>query len=132
MTTITIHEDCADDATKQFARDFNVAFAKGDMKYVLDCFSDDIRWRVISHPIVEGKAAVTEMIKQMDEVAEELIIENIISDGDRCVVNGSLKYAGSTVVFCDVYTLTKQAGAIKMNSITGYAIDPDKDAESAT
>ncbi len=126
MTKITIDEDCGNSPKKQFIKEFNIAFAKGDMDYVLDCFSEDIRWEVINHSPVVGREKASDMLKTMAEPAEELVIDNIVSHGNRCAANGTLRYADGVVAFCDIYTFTSHAKDAKIRSLIGYAINVKK------
>lgn len=123
MTKISIHEDSVNSSQKQFVKDFNIAFAKGDMEYVLNCFSDDVLWHVVNHEPVQGKEQVKKMLSEMDDVADELTIENIVCEGDKCAINGKLTYADSVVAFSDIYVLIGGSEDIKIKTLTGYAID---------
>ena len=123
MTNISINENCENSRHKQFIKDFNVAFAKGDMNYVLDCFSDDILWDAVNHEPVQGKEAVRKMLSEMDEVANELVIDDILQDGTRCVANGKLVYADNGVAFSDLYVFTSDAEDAKIKILKGYAVE---------
>lgn len=123
MTKILIPEDRVDSAHQQFVTDFNIAFAKGDMDYVLDCFSDDIVWDVVNHEPVQGKEAVKKMLHEMDDVADELVIDDIVCDSTRCVVNGKLTYADIVIAFSDLYEFTDDTEDAKIKTLKGYAIE---------
>lgn len=123
MTKISINEDLVDSPHKQFVKDFNSAFAKGDMNYVLDCFSDDILWDVVNHEPVQGKEAVEQMLNEMDDIADELVIDDIVCDRTKCVANGKLTYADSVIAFSDLYEFTSDTEDAKIKTLKGYAIE---------
>ena len=59
-----------------------------------------------------------------DGKASEMIIEGIVSSGDKCASNGKLLYTeGKGVAYCDVYTFTSDAPGAKIQSLTAYAIE---------
>jgi ketosteroid isomerase-like protein len=123
MTNISINAAYGNSAHRQRIIDFNIAFAKGDMDYVLDCFSDDILWDVINHEPVQGKEAVKNLLNEMDDVAEELVIDDIVCDGVRCVASGKLVYADSAIAYSDLYEFTDESESAKIKTLKGYAIE---------
>jgi hypothetical protein len=128
MTKVTISEDCDNAPKKQFIKDFNIAFAKEDTAFILDCFADDAHWEMIGGASWAGKAAIAEALQSMDGgEASELIIDNILSHGRRCAANGVLKYPdGSSVAYCDIFVFTSHAVDAKIQTLTAYAIEIDK------
>ena len=123
MTKVSINKDSGNSSHEQFIKDFNIAFAKGNMNYVLDCFSDDIFWDVVNHEPVQGKEAVEKMLKEMDDIADELIIDDIVCDSTKCVANGKLTYADSVIAFSDLYEFTSDIEGPKIKTLKGYAIE---------
>jgi len=126
MLKITVAEDCGNEPEKQFVKDFNVAFAQDEIDKVLACVSEDIRWEVVGDKVVNGKAKLTPFLKKMatsGPKATELVIDNIISHGDRCAANGTMKFDdGSKLAFCDMYTFTGQDADAKLKELISFAI----------
>lgn len=128
MPKITISEDCGNAPKKQLIKDFNIAFAKGDTATILNYFADDIHWEMIGGDTWDGKEAVKAALKTMNGgEASELIIDNIVSHGDRCAANGSISYPdGSTIAYCDMYTFSGHAPDAKIKTLIAYAIELKK------
>ena len=125
MTRITISADCGNAPKAQLIKDFNIAFAKGNIDAILSYFADDIYWETVGRKSWSGKIEVTAVLKSMTEVqASELIIDNILSHGKQCAANGVLKYGdGSVIGFCDIYTFSSHDSRAKIKSLISYAID---------
>jgi ketosteroid isomerase-like protein len=58
MTKVTISEDCENAPKKEFIKDFNIAFAKEDIDYILDCFADDAHWEMVGAQSWDGKEEI--------------------------------------------------------------------------
>lgn len=131
MTKVTISEDCENAPKKQFIKDFNIAFAKQDINFILECFADDAYWEMVGGQSWGGKEAIAAALKTMNGgEASELIMDNIISHGNNCAANGILKYPdGSSVAFCDMYTFTSHAKEAKIKTLIAYAIDVKRNLE---
>lgn len=125
MTKVTISQDCENDPHKQIIEDFNLAFAKCDTDFIANCFSDDAQWQMVGGPIWDGKAAIIESLKDMNaDEASELILDSIISSGNKCAASGILKYSGGRdVAYCDVYTFTDDTRDKKIKTLKAYAIE---------
>jgi hypothetical protein len=125
MTKVTISEDCENAPKKEFIKDFNIAFAKEDIDYILDCFADGAHWEMVGAQSWDGKEEIAKALKTMNGgEASELIIDSILSHGDKCAANGILKYPdGSSVAYCDIYTFTGHAKDAKIKTLKAYAID---------
>lgn len=125
MTKVTLSQECENDPNKQFIEDFNLAFAQCDTEYIASCFSDDAQWQMVGGPVWNGKAAITEALKDMsDGDASELIMDTIVSSQNKCAASGALKYpSGRGISYCDVYTFTSDAPDKKIKTLTAYAIE---------
>ena len=125
MTKITIDADCANAPKKQFIKDFNIAFAKEDIDYILDCFADNARWEMVGGQTWNGKKEIAEALKSMNGgEASELVMDSILSHGKQCAANGVLKYPGGrNVAYCDMYTFTSHAKDAKIKLLKAYAIE---------
>lgn len=125
MTKIVCAEDCGNAPKKQYIKDFNIAFAKADVKEVLSMLTDDAEWEIVGEKLVRGKAAIQNELERMNAgPADELHIENLISHGNICAANGVMKFNDTNpVAFCDVYTFSSHAKSAKIKKMTSYAIE---------
>lgn len=125
MAKIIINEDCSDVIQKQFLSDFSIALANRDINTVMSMVSGDVHVSVPGYDEASGKNAVQALLLEdaQQSDATELIIKNIISNGDRCVADGVWKFAdGGEVAFCTIYTFTGHAKDAKIRDITTYAV----------
>jgi ketosteroid isomerase-like protein len=125
MVKVVIEEDCENAPKKQYVRDFNVAFAKSDMSRLLSMVSDDVSWTMVGTKTIEGKAAVERELQTMLKTKPTaLILDSIISHGDRCAASGTLKYgARGSVAFCDMYVFTSHGKNARIKDLMSYAIE---------
>ena len=125
MTTLTISEDAQNAPHISFIKDFNLAFAKCDTDFIRNAFTDDARWEMVGEQRWEGKDQIAAALEGMsDGEASELVIELILSEGNRCVSNGSLVYPdGRSIAYCDVYTFSGEGDDMKIQSLKAYAIE---------
>lgn len=123
MLRIIAPEDCGNAPKKVFLKDFNIAFAKGDVSAILECVTDDIRWIRVGEAVIEGKAEFAAALNAMkDTVATELVIDTLITHGNTASANGLITVGGVAYAFCDVYRFKGFKNA-KLNMITSYVID---------
>lgn len=107
----------------KFIKEFNIAFAKGDVEFILESVTDDIVWNIIGDKKIEGKETFTEILKKMkSEKAKELTFDHILSHGKEGATNGFIKMEkGENYAFSDFYQFSGAKGA-KIKSITSYLI----------
>jgi hypothetical protein len=123
MTKITVPEDCENVPRKELIRDFNIAFAENNKDKILEFMADDIVWVMVGDKIMNGKEEAAKSLETMgDEIAEELILDTIITHGDTAACDGVIKYSKHAVAFCDVYKFTGHDKDAKIKELTGYAI----------
>jgi hypothetical protein len=125
MVKVVIDEDCENAPKKQYIRDFNIAFAKSDTSRLLSMVSDDVSWTMVGTKTIEGKAAVGKELQTMLETkATALIVDSIISHGNRCAASGVLEYGdGGSGAFCDMYVFTSHGKNARIKDVTSYAIE---------
>ena len=122
MTQIIIKPDCRNAPKKEFLREFNIAFATGNVHFLRDHLSEDAIWTIHGDQKVIGKEKIVEKIGKMSEqLAEELIIHSIITHGAEAAVNGEIKMKSQNYAFCDVYRFTS-AGSKVLKEISSYVI----------
>ena len=124
MTKVILSEDCGNSPKNIFLKDLTIAFAKGDIKYLLGKVTDDIRWNIISDRLIQGKENFSEALEKMkSDMATELTIHHIATHGKAGAVNGVKKLkSGKSLAFCDVYEF-KDAKGSSVKEITSYVIE---------
>lgn len=126
MLKISVSQDCGNAPQKQFIKDFNIAFAQDETAKVLDLVTDDVRWEIVGDKVFQGKIKLTPALKKMatgGPKATELVIENIVGNGDRCAANGTMKFDdGSKLAFCDMYIFASDAPDAKLKELISFAI----------
>ncbi len=107
----------------EFLKKFNIAFAKGEVKFITGSVTDEIVWNIIGDKNIEGKEKFTEELEKMkSEKVAELTIDQILSHGKEGATNGIMKMQnGKKYAFSDFYKF-KGAKAEKIQSITSYVI----------
>tara|TARA_B100000678_G_C18151547_1_gene479150 strand:+ start:649 stop:1026 length:378 start_codon:yes stop_codon:yes gene_type:complete len=124
MTKIVSSPNCGNSPKMEFLKDFNIAFAKGNVEFIVDNVTDDIIWNIIGDKKIDGKKTFVEELKKMkSEKATELIIDQILSHGKEGAANGIMKMQnGKKYAFSDFYKFKGAKGA-KIKSITSYVIE---------
>lgn len=122
MTKITIPFDCGNSPKREFIKEFNIAFAKGNADFIIDHVSDDIIWTMHGDKKIEGRQAFAKGIHKMKEcVAHELTLHSIITHGKEASANGEITMNGKTHAFCDVYRFTNTTSKI-IKTMDSYVI----------
>lgn len=102
---VNIKADCGNSPKREFLKNFNVAFARGDWSFVLNSVYDDIHWKLYGELELEGKAALEKAIQEMQKfLPKEITLHHIITHGKEGTVHGEMTFEdGKKVAFCDVY-----------------------------
>lgn len=114
-----------DNAPKQrFLKDMSIAFAKGDLPFVLERLADDFRWELVGEQVIEGKASFAEALELMFEnTASKLELYSIITHGKEGAINGiCYMNNGKKYGFCDVYEF-KGAKEQLVKAIRTYVLE---------
>ncbi len=108
----------------EFLKDFNIAFAKGNVEFIIESVTDEIVWDIVGDKKIEGKEKfIEELAKMKSKKATELIIDQILSHGKEGATNGIMKMQnGKNYAFSDFYKFKGAKGA-KIKSITSYVIE---------
>ena len=95
----------------------------GDKPSFLKSMKDDIVWDIVGKKLIENKEDFMKAFNKMTvREVSELHIENIITHGKTCSINGIIKLKDETsIAFCDVYNFTS-AGKNTIKKITSYHI----------
>lgn len=117
-------EDCGNAPKKQMLKDFTVALAKNDIVSCLEWVREDIVWEIIGEQKINGIDEYEQKLIDMKERnVKELQIENIITHGNTCSVNGTLIFNDlQSIAFCDVYNFAGFGKNAKIKRITSYII----------
>jgi hypothetical protein len=65
MTKIVSSPNCGNSPKMQFLKEFNIAFAKGNVELITESVTDDIVWNIIGDRKIEGKEKFTEELEKM-------------------------------------------------------------------
>lgn len=123
MTKITVSADCGNAPKREFLKEINIAFAKGDSDFLRENVTDTIVWNIIGDRKIEGKEKFIEELEKMKmEKASELILDRVLTHGKEGAVNGVMKMQnGKKYAFADFYEFNGAKGT-KIKSITSYVI----------
>jgi ketosteroid isomerase-like protein len=111
-----------------FLKEFNAAFERGDVEFILDNVTDDIHWHMIGASIVDGKEALRREMRATNEARLPVLnVERIITHGKDAAVVGTMQlpdHAGEVKEygFCDVYEMS-DASPLKVRSVKGFVIE---------
>lgn len=123
MTKIISTPNCGNSPKKEFLKQYNIAFAEGNLSFLIDSVSDDIVWNIIGDQQIEGKVNFVKALEEMKSVkASELIIDQILSHGKEGAANGIMKMQnGDEYAFSDFYVFLGAKG-VTLKRITSYCI----------
>ncbi len=123
MVKINIEADCGNSPKKEFLKDFNIAFAEGNLSFISENITDDVIWVMVGDKRIEGKDAFMNELEQMkDSKVTELTVDKIITHGKEGSANGEIVMSdGNTYAFSDVYEF-KSAKGNSLKSITSFVI----------
>ena len=124
MTKIISSPNCENSPKMKFIKEFNIAFAKGNLEFLMENVTDDIVWNIIGNKKIEGKEKFTEELKKMkSEKVIELIIDQTLSHGKEGASNGVMKMKnGKKYAFSDFYVF-KNTKSTDLKLITSYVIE---------
>lgn len=122
---VICEEDCGNAPRKAQLRDFNIAFARANTEEILNYLTDNVVWHMAGKRTIEGKQAVAEFLKQMeDSPASELKIDYIVTHGTDCAATGQLTFPdGKVVDFGDFYIFAGHAKHKKIQLIKSFVVE---------
>lgn len=123
MTKIISSPNCGNSPKMEFIKQFNIAFAKGDMDFIRESVTDDIVLSLVGDKKIVGIKSFTEELEKMKTMkVKELKIEQILSHGKEGAANGILKMQdGKSYAFADFYAF-QGAKNVKIKMLTSYVI----------
>ena len=124
MTKIIVGTNCGNSPKMVFLKEFNIAFAKGNVEFITDSVTDEIIWNIVGDKNITGKKNFADELEKMKaEEPTELILNQILSHGKEGAVNGLMKMQnGKEYAFSNFYEFNGAKGA-KIKSITSYIIE---------
>jgi len=124
MAQINVKTNCGNSPKMEFLKQFNIAFAQGNVEFLNDCVTDEIVWNIIGDKKIQGIEKFTEELRKMQSVkTSELILEQILSHGKEGAANGKiLTDSGKKYAFSDFYVFQGAKGA-RIKKIISYAIE---------
>jgi len=123
MMKVVLSRDCGNSPKNNLIQQLTVAFARRDVKFILDTVTDTIRWNIVGSRLIEGKPDLTEFLKQSENDKVSLLtIHHIASHGKAGAVDGTQKLMdGELLAFCDVYGFGNTKGTL-ISEVTSYVI----------
>ncbi|NHF58515.1 nuclear transport factor 2 family protein [Flavobacteriaceae bacterium TP-CH-4] len=122
MTKINIQADCGNSPRKEFLKELNIAFAKGNANFIVEHASDDMVWTIYGDKKIEGKEVFREEIHIMKQyTADEMTLNSIITHGREAAANGEMRMGDHTYVFCDVYSFTNTTSMV-LKEMQSYVV----------
>lgn len=123
MTRVIVSEDCGNSPKNTLIQQFIVAFAKRDVKFILESVTNTVRWNIVGGQLIEGKEKLAEFLEQSKNKKVALLtIHHIASHGKAGAVDGTQKLKnGELLAFCDVYEFGNTKGTL-ISEITSYVI----------
>lgn len=124
MTKIISSPNCGNSPKMEFLKQFNIAFAQGNIAFLIENVTHDIAWNIIGDKKIEGIEAFKEELEKMQSAkATELILNQILSHGKEGAVNGLMTMEnGNRYAFSDFYIFQSTKGE-KVKAITSYCIE---------
>lgn len=124
MVEIVLSEDCGNSPKNQFVASLTSALAQGDIPFILNKVTEDIRWETTGNGVVEGKEPLMAMLKHSEsDPVERLVIHHALTHGKTGAVNGRKTLSsGRKTAFCLVFEF-QGAKAEKIQAVTVYEIE---------
>lgn len=124
MTRIISKPNCGNSPKMAFLKEFNIAFAKGDVGFISKSVTEDVVWNMVGNKKIEGIEDFVAELHQMSQLkSTELILEQILSHGKEGAVNGVLTMEnGKQYAFSDFYVFQSAKGG-RIASIISYVIE---------
>lgn len=124
MTKILSSPNCGNSPKMEFIKEFNIAFAEGNVAFITENVTDDIVWNIIGDQKIEGIKAFTAELEKMQSIkASELKLEQILSHGKEGAANGVMEMEnGREYAFSDFYSFQSVKGK-KIKGISSYCIE---------
>ena len=109
-----------------FINELNDAFERGDVAFIVDRCTDDVRWAMVGEELVVGKEALRAAMAQTEDgPLPSITIDRLIIDGENVACVGSMTMGAGDdeqeYGFCDVYRLTG-GDELRIREVTAFVI----------
>ncbi|MFD2043739.1 nuclear transport factor 2 family protein [Ornithinibacillus salinisoli] len=110
------------------AKRFSEAFAIGNVDYIFENIAEDVEWHFVGESKLQGREAVINMLEPMrGVVSEEYKTNNILIDGNKTVIEGTMKMSNENgedqlYAYCDIYTFANTSKDT-IKELTAYLIE---------
>lgn len=123
MVKIIVDVDCGNSPKQTFIKDYNIAFAEGNIHYLIEHVSDEVVWEMIGDKRIAGKDAFLAELEQMQDTSiAVLVIKSVVTHGKEAAADGELRMTnGDHYAFSDVYQFTSAKGD-RIKTIRSYVI----------
>lgn len=124
MATITFDTKCGNSPRQELIRNFNQAFADGDVEKILSFMDDDVEWHFLGLTKLKGKKGVEEIISEPGYFnTENIHLEAIITHGDMATAHGEYTdNTNETFYYCDIYEFAGFKKESLIKQITTFII----------
>ncbi len=123
MVKVIVSADCGNAPKKLFLKQFNTAFAEGNIEFLAESVSDDIVWKIVGTQLIAGKAEFDATLEKIDFTENsEVTVKRIITHGKEAAANGEIvTTTGQKYTFCDFYEFSGAKG-MRVKFIESYNI----------
>ncbi|MEC3880083.1 nuclear transport factor 2 family protein [Parapedobacter sp. 10938] len=123
MVELEINADCKNSPRREFLKEFNSAFAKGDVSFIEANLDDEVSWHMVGDRTIMGKAAfITELESMKASPVQKMVLQTVVTHGRHASASGEMHLvSGEVYAYCDVYGFAKATGTT-LKSITSYVI----------
>lgn len=103
---------------RKLIADFNRAYADNDSDVLAEMFDEDVTWDFGGGNLYVGREEVMKIFYQGVSDIVEMLVKDIILDGNECACYGEMTYStGTRVRFCDIYSLTDSSTNPKIKRV---------------
>ncbi|MEB2782946.1 nuclear transport factor 2 family protein [Algoriphagus sp. C2-6-M1] len=121
MAIINVKADCGNSPKMAFLKEFNIAVAEQNIKFLKESVSDTIIWDIVGDKKIEGKENFVQELEKIKKTAELTLLQ-ILSHGKEGATNGLIKIQnGEKYAFSNFYKFIGAKGSL-IKSITTYLI----------
>ena len=108
----------------RFLKQFNTAFAQGDVALLTTSVSEDIIWNIIGLKSISGKTQFVAELGKIDFTENAtVLIKRIITHGKEGAVSGEIVTTnGKQFAFCDFYEFSSAKGTL-ITVIESYNVE---------
>ena len=121
--TLSIPLNCDNAPKKRVIRDFNIAFARGEVAAILDFLAEEVEWDIVGNKVLQGRPAVAAELHNMSAIEiQNLSLDMILTHGKFGAAVGSLTTVhGEVFRFSDTYEFVS-AGKHTIQRFISFAI----------